>query len=150
MPLILSALSKGLKGESEIPEDILSQLLGGLANAIVDIGDLSVRASACCVLARRNIHIDATNIPDSSAKNELLKVPLEGDNLFSGKVQEVTHKSSEMIKDVRGTSKAYGIVNPVARNDHFLINLMAVKPLIENSNAYTSQAAMDQVGELAF
>lgn len=107
--LILSALSKGLKGESEIPDDILPQLLGGLANAIVDIGDLSVRASARCVLARRNIHIDAMNIPDSSAKNELLKVPLEGDKLFSGKVQEITHKSLEMIRDVRQTSKAYGI-----------------------------------------
>lgn len=109
--LILSALSKGLKGESEIPDDILSQLLGGLANAIVDIGDLSGRASARCVLARRNIHIDAMNTPDSSAKNELLKVHLEGDNLFSGKVlnQEITHKSSEMIRDVRETSKAYGI-----------------------------------------
>lgn len=87
----------------------MSQLLGGLANAIVDIGDLSGRASARCVLARRNIHIDAMNTPDSSAKNELLKVHLEGDKLFSGKVQEITHKSSEMIRDVRKTSKAYGL-----------------------------------------
>ena len=84
-------------------------MLGGLANAIVDIGDLSVRASTRCVVARRNIHIDAMNIPDSAAKNELLKVPLEGDKLFAGQVQEITHKSSEMIRDVRETSKAYGL-----------------------------------------
>ena len=107
--LILSALSKGLKGESNISDETLSHLLGGLANAIVDIGDLSVKASARCVLARRNIHIDAMNIPDSAAKNELLKVPLEGGKLFAGQVQEITHKSSEMIRDVRETSKAYSL-----------------------------------------
>ena len=69
-----------MKGESEISNEILSQFLGGLAIAIIDIGDLSVRASVCCVLTRRNMHIDAMNIPDSYAKNELLKVPLEVDN----------------------------------------------------------------------
>lgn len=78
------------------------------------------------------------NIQDSSAKNELLKVPLEGGKLFSGKVQEITHKSSEMIRDVRETSKAYGIQSSGQKRP--------VKPLLENSNAYTSQAAMDQVG----
>jgi hypothetical protein len=57
--LILSALSKGLKGESNISDKTLSHLLGGLSNAIVDIGDLSFKPSARCVLARRNIHIYA-------------------------------------------------------------------------------------------
>lgn len=109
--LILSALSKGLKCESEIPDYILSQLLEELANAIVDIGDLSVRAFACCVLARRNIHIDVMNISEKFAKHELWKVPLERDKLFSGKVQEITHKYSEIIRDVRETSKAYGILS---------------------------------------
>lgn len=62
--LILSALSNGLKSDSENPDNILSQLLGGLANAMVDGGDMSVSASARCVLASRNFHIDAMNIPD--------------------------------------------------------------------------------------
>ena len=106
---LLASLSKGLKGEVEVSDESVSQLLGGLANTIVDIADLSVRASARCVLSRRNIHIDALNIPDSSAKSELLKVPLEGDQMFGGKVQDITHKSSEMIRDVRETSKAYGL-----------------------------------------
>ena len=29
--------------------------------------------------------------------------------MFGGKVQDITHKSSEMIRDVRETSKAYGL-----------------------------------------
>lgn len=60
-------------------------------------------ASAPCVFARRNIHFDAMNIPDSSAKIEFLKVPLEGVNYLLAKVQTIT------IRDVRETSKAYGI-----------------------------------------
>lgn len=62
--LIMSVLSKGLEGESENPDYILSQLLWGLAKAIVDVGDMSVSASARCVLAIRNINIDAMNILD--------------------------------------------------------------------------------------
>ncbi|XP_062614097.1 uncharacterized protein LOC134275821 [Saccostrea cucullata] len=48
---------------------------------------------------------------DSAAENELVKLSLEGDKLFAGQVQEIPHKASEMMRDVRETSQAYGIQN---------------------------------------
>lgn len=78
---------------------------GGQANAIVDIVYLSVRASARCVLARRITHIDAMNIQDSSAKNELLKVPLEGGQTIfwqsSGNYSQIFRDDQRCARDIQ-------------------------------------------------
>ena len=54
-------------------------------------------SSASCELARKNIHIDGLKIPDSFSKSGILKVPLEGDRMFTHKLQDITNKSFEII-----------------------------------------------------
>jgi hypothetical protein len=54
---MVTAVSKGLKGDSEcISFDDIKQLLDGLASTLSDVGDLSIKASAKCVLARRHLY----------------------------------------------------------------------------------------------
>ena len=57
-----------MTGKFEISDKVMPQLLEGLSNDIVDIGNLSVRVSARYVIARWDIHIDSMKIPDLSVK----------------------------------------------------------------------------------
>ena len=86
-------------------------MLGGLASTLSDVGDLSIRASARCVLARRHLYLDSIHSVDRNTRNELLKLPPTGSLLFNDKFQEIAHKSSELISDVRETTRNLGF-NP--------------------------------------
>ena len=112
---ILSALSEALKPESSVSEDRILLLLGGLASAISDLGDLTVRASARCLKARREIYLKAMNLPDKRAKADLMKVNPVGSQLFGGQVEKITHESSTMIRDVRETAKNYNPPQPTVK-----------------------------------
>ena len=109
---MLTALSKGLKGDSEcISYDDIKQLLGGLASTLSDVKDLSIKALARCALARRHLYLDSIHSFDRNTRNELLKLPPTGSLLFNDKFQEIAHKSSELISDVWETTRNLGF-NP--------------------------------------
>lgn len=86
-----------------ISDDGIKQLLGGLASTLSDVGDLSIRASARCIL-----YMDSIHSFDRNTRNKLLKLPPTGSLLFNDKLQEVAHKSSELIRDVRETTTNLG------------------------------------------
>jgi hypothetical protein len=67
---MLPSLSKSLKGDSEcISYDDIKQLLGGLASTLSDVKDLSIKASARCVLARRYLYLDSIHSFDRNTRN---------------------------------------------------------------------------------
>jgi hypothetical protein len=67
---MLTALSKGLKGDSEcISYDDIKQLLGGLASTLSDVKDLSIKASARCALARRHLYLTPIHSFDRNTRN---------------------------------------------------------------------------------
>ena len=67
---MLTALSKGLKGDSEcISYDDFKQLFDGLASTLSDVGDLSIKALARCVLARRHLYLDSIHSFDKNTRN---------------------------------------------------------------------------------
>jgi hypothetical protein len=67
---MLTALSKGRKGDSEcISYDDIKQLLGGLASTLSDVGDLFIKASPRCVLARRHLYLDSMHSFDRNTRN---------------------------------------------------------------------------------
>ena len=105
----LASLTSVLSEQGIVPESPAGLLLSGLAASICDITDLSVRASAKCVKARRDIHLKAMNLPDAQAKAELSKVSALGGKLFGGKVESITHASSELVRDIRETAKNYSV-----------------------------------------
>ena len=104
---ILAALSDKLQEQNTSPDSETGQLLSGLAACVCDFADLSVRASARCLKARRDIYLKAMNLPDARAKADLLKVSPLGDKLFGGQVERITHQSSELVRDIRETARNY-------------------------------------------
>ena len=49
--------------------DGIKQLLGGLASTLSDVGDLSIKASARCVLARRHLYLDSIHYFERNTRN---------------------------------------------------------------------------------
>ena len=49
--------------------DGIKQLLGGLASTLSDVGDLSIKASARCVLARRHLYLDSIHSFERNTRN---------------------------------------------------------------------------------
>ena len=106
----LAGLSSVLSKSGVTPESEAGILLSGLAATLVDSADLTVRASARNVKARREIYLKAMNLPDARAKADLLKVTPLGGKLFAGQVEKITHESSELVRDIREAATNYGVL----------------------------------------
>jgi len=66
---MLVALRGALAGDSDWSED---------ASATCDISGVAVNASARCTQERRQIYVDALNLPDKADRATMLKVPMGG------------------------------------------------------------------------
>ena len=98
----LVGLRQAMAAENkESSEEDIASLLGALATSLTDLSALSISASAKCVQERRAIFLDALNLPDKSDQNSLMKVPIQGTELFGGKFNEITKESSQLRRDAK-------------------------------------------------
>ena len=98
---LLAALRRALSPDSDTSEEDVASILGALATATCDMAALSTTALARCTHERRLIYLDALNLPDKSDRDTLLKVPMEGPELFGGKFNEVAKEASQLRRDAR-------------------------------------------------
>ena len=62
--------------------------------------DMSVKMSAKCVVARRDIYIRALNLPTTQGASRLRKLPPKGSPLFQGKFSGNIHDAGTLIRDM--------------------------------------------------
>jgi len=98
---MLVALRGALAGDSQWSEEDIATLLGAMASATCDISGVAVNASARCTQERRQIYVDALNLPDRADRATMLKVPMGGAELFNGKFSQITQESSQLRRDAK-------------------------------------------------
>ena len=97
---MLASLTKGLKTASTLTDEQMESHLAGIASAIHDIADTSVKASAKCVDTRRGLYLEALNLPTLQDKSKLKKLPANGNQLFGGMFGEYVHSAGDLIRDM--------------------------------------------------
>jgi hypothetical protein len=98
---MLAALKQALLADSQTSEEDIASLLGALVTSTCDMASLTTTALAKCVQERRHIYVDAMNLPDKSDREALLKVPMEGSELFGGKFNDIAKESSQLRRDAK-------------------------------------------------
>ena len=101
MSYMLVALRKALAADSQASEEDISAILSSLAQANCDLATLAITASARCTAERRQLYVDALNLPDKADNMSLLKLPMGGHELFNGKFNEIAKESSQLRRDAR-------------------------------------------------
>lgn len=106
LALLLASLQKRLG--SEVQDDSLLALLGYAINATMCSFDQLARVSCRSVIARRRIALNNMRLPDLKLKEDLMKIPLHGEDLFGGKFSEKTRDHAQILQDMKATCDKEG------------------------------------------
>ena len=104
LALLLAYLGKRVQGMEESDEsESLQAVLGHAVNAAVASFDQLSRVACRAVAARRKIAVSNMRLPDLKLKDDLMKLPLHGEDLFGGKFAELTRDHAQILQDMKTT-----------------------------------------------
>jgi len=103
LTLLLAYLDKRLCS-AEV-DDSVSAILHQAVNAAVAGFDQLARISCRAVVARRRIALSNVRLPDMKWKEDLMKIPLHGEDLFGGKFSEKTRAHAQILEDMKTTGE---------------------------------------------
>ena len=102
LSLLLAFLDRKLRSIEGMDESLLA-IVGHAVNASVAGFDQHSRVACRAVVARRKIAISNMRLPDLKLKEDLLKLPLHGEDMFGGKFAELTRDHAQILQDMKAT-----------------------------------------------